>query len=47
MRDSRLSNRVFSGHDDIVEHRCGACNKLVARSWKIIPIGHREWPHRW
>ncbi len=46
MRDNWLSNRVFSGHDDIVEHCCDACNRLVARPWKIIPIGHRQWPHR-
>ena len=46
MRDNRLSNRVFSGHDDIVEHCCDARNKLIARPWKIMSIGHREWPHR-
>ncbi len=47
MRDNGLSNRVFSSHDDIVEHCCEAWNKLVARPWKIISIGHRQWAHRW
>ena len=46
MRDNWLSTRVFSGHDDIVEHCCDAWNTLVARPWKIISIGHRQWPHR-
>ncbi len=46
MRDNWLSNRVFSGHDDIVEHCCDAWSKLVAQPWKIIPIGHRQWPYR-
>ncbi len=46
MRDNWLSNRVFSSHDDIVEHCCGAWNELIARPWKIISIGHRQWAHR-
>ena len=29
MRDNWLSNRVFSSHDDIVDHCCEAWNKLV------------------
>ena len=31
MRDNWLSNRVFSSHDDIVDHCCEAWNKLVAQ----------------
>ena len=46
MRDNWLSNRVFSGHDDIVNHCCDAWNKLIAQPSKIISIGHREWAHR-
>ncbi len=46
MRDNWLSNRVFSSHDDIVDHCCDAWNKLVAQPWKIMSIGHREWAHR-
>ncbi len=46
MRDNWLSNRVFSSHDDIVNHCCDACNKLIAQPWKIMSIGHREWAHR-
>ena len=46
MRDNWLSNRVFSSHDDIVDHCCDAWNKHVAQPWKIISIGHREWADR-
>ncbi len=46
MRDNRLSNRVFSGHDDIVNHCRDASNKLIAQPWKIMSVGHREWAHR-
>ncbi len=45
-RDNWLSNRVFSSHDDVVEHCCDAWNKLVAQPWKIMSIGHRQWAHR-
>ncbi len=46
MRDNWLSNRVFSSHDDIVDHCCEAWNKLIAQPWKIMSIGHREWVYR-
>ena len=46
MRDNWLSNRVFSSHDDIVDHCCEAWNKLVDQPWKIMSIGHREWANR-
>ncbi len=46
MRDNWLSNRVFSSHDDIVDHCCDAWNKLVDQPWKIMSIGHRKWAHR-
>jgi transposase len=29
MRYNWLSNRIFKSHDDIVDHRCFAWNKLV------------------
>ncbi len=31
LRDNWLSNRVFSSHDDIVDHCCDAWNKLIAQ----------------
>ncbi len=46
LRDNWLFNRVFSSHDDIVDHCCDAWNKLIAQPWKIMSIGHREWAHR-
>ena len=46
LRDNWLSNRVFTSHDDIVDHCCDAWNKLVDQPWKIMSIGHREWTHR-
>jgi transposase len=46
MRDNWLSNRVFTGHDDIVDACCEAWNKLVDRPWTIMSIGMRDWAHR-
>ena len=46
MRDNWLSNRVFTSHDDIVDHCCEAWNKLVDQPWRIMTIGHRKWAHR-
>ncbi len=42
LRDNWLSNRVFSSHDDIVDHCCDAWTKLVAQPWKIVSIGLQE-----
>ena len=43
MRDNWLSNRVFTSHDNIVDHCCEACNKLVDQPWRIMTIGRRQW----
>ena len=47
LRDNWLSNRVFTSHDDIVDHCCEAWNKLVdppgqscPSACAIGPIGH-------
>jgi len=45
MRDNWLSNRVFTSHDNIVDHCCEAWNKLVDQPWRIMTIGHRKWVH--
>jgi transposase len=45
LRDNWLSNRVFTSHDDIVDHCCEAWNKLVDRPWTIMSIGMRDWAH--
>ena len=43
MRDNWLSNRVFSSHDDIIEHCCNAWNKLTQMPEQIRSIGLRDW----
>jgi transposase len=45
MRDNWLSNRIFKGYDDIVDHCCFNWNKLVDRPWLIMSIGMRQWAH--
>ena len=42
MRDNWLSNRVFTSHDNIIDHCCFASNKLVEQPWKIMSIGRRQ-----
>ncbi len=46
MRDNWLSNRVFKSYDDIVTLSCGAWNNLTDQPWRIMPIGRRQWAHR-
>jgi hypothetical protein len=45
MRDNWLSNRIFKSYDDLVDHCCDACNKLVDQPWRIMSIGLRQWAH--
>src|ERR1700733_3259393 len=42
MRDNWLSNRIFAGYEDIVDHCCFNWNKLVERPWLIMSIGIRD-----
>jgi hypothetical protein len=46
MRDNWLSNRIFRSFDDILDHCCGAWNKLIDQPWKIMSIGLRDWANR-
>ena len=46
MRDNWLSNRVFSSYEDSLDHCCEAWNKLTDQPWIIMPIGLRDWAHR-
>ncbi len=46
MRDNWLSNHIFTGYDNLVDHCCEAWNKLVAQPWTIMSIGLRDWAHR-
>jgi transposase len=43
MRDNWLSNRVFTSHDNIIDHCCEAWNKLIDQPWRIMTIGRRKW----
>ena len=45
MRDNWLSNRVFTSHDNIIDHCCEAWNKLIDQPWRIMTIGRRKWTH--
>jgi transposase len=46
LRQNWLSNRMFKGYDDIVEHSCRAWNRLIDQPWRIMTIGLRHWAHR-
>jgi len=43
IRDTWLSNRIFTSHDNIFDHCCEAWNKLVEQPWRITTIGRRQW----
>jgi DDE superfamily endonuclease len=47
MRDNWLSNRIFTCHDNLVDHCCRAWNNLVDQPWIIMSIGLRNWAHRY
>ena len=43
MRQNWLSNRIFKGYDDIVDHCCYAWNTLIDQPWKIMSLARRDW----
>src|SRR5262249_8266584 len=43
MRQTYLSNRVFSDYDDVIEASSSAWNKLAAQPGRIASIGTRSW----
>ena len=43
MRDNWLSNRVFTSHENIIDHCCEAWNKLIDQPWRIMTTGRRKW----
>ena len=45
MRDNWLSNRIFTDHNDIVDHCCQAWNRLTGCPSRITSIGMRDWAH--
>jgi transposase len=40
-----LSNRVFTGHDDIIGCHCFGWNRLIEMPWPIMSIEMRDWAH--
>jgi transposase len=46
MRDNWLSSRIFRSYDDILDHCCGAWNKLIDQPWRIMSLGLRDWAHQ-
>ena len=46
IRQNWLSNRIFAGYENLVDHCCDAWNKLIERPWTIMSIGLRSWAHR-
>ena len=42
MRDNWFSNRVLESYDEIVDHCCDACNKLIELPSRIMSIGNHQ-----
>ena len=43
LRDNWISNRIFAGYDNLLDHCCFAWNKLIDIPWKIMSIAMRAW----
>ena len=43
VRDNWLSNRIFTSYEEILDHSCGAWNKLIEQPWIIVSIGMCQW----
>jgi hypothetical protein len=46
MRENWLANRVFTSHQNIIDHCCEAWNKLIDQPWRITIIERRQWKDR-
>ena len=46
MRENWLSNRIFPSYTAILDHCCGAWNRLTDQPWLVMSIGLRDWAHR-
>ena len=46
VRETWLSNRIFTSYKDVLDHCCTAWNKLTDQPWRIMSIGLRDWAHR-
>lgn len=38
MRENCLSNRVFTSHENIIDHCCEAWNKFIDQPWRIMSL---------
>jgi transposase len=45
IRQNWLSNRIFSGYKDILDHCEYAWKKLASQPWTIMSIGMRDWAY--
>jgi transposase len=45
VRDNWLSNRIFTSYEEILDHSCGAWNKLIEQPWITMSIGMCQWAH--
>ena len=45
IRQNWLSNRIFAGYENVVDHCCDAWNKLAEQPWTVMSIGLRSWAH--
>jgi transposase len=43
LRQNKLSNRIFGGHEAIVAAACEASNSLIPDPARITSIGTRQW----
>ena len=46
LRETWLSNRVFTSYETLLGHCCEAWTKLIDQPWHIMSIGLRDWAHR-
>jgi transposase len=46
IRESWLSNCIFTSYRDILDHCCYAWNRRIDQPWHITSINLREWAHR-
>ncbi len=42
MRENWIFDRIFTSHDNIVDHCCEAWIRLIDQSWHIMTIGRRR-----
>ena len=46
IRESWLSNRIFTSYNDLLDHCCDAWNSCTNQPWTIMSIAIRDWAYR-